>query len=89
MAMAPIPMNASAYAVAPANNQSYAAVPVGSPTQMYPPTAQPVGGRIMNVVVPNGVVPGSLLTVVTPDNITIQVSVPPGMNAGQEFKVQY
>jgi len=71
--------------------------PVGATMPGYQsvPTAQPIspmppgGPHVMNVVVPAGVVPGSMLTVATPDGQTIQVTVPDGIVAGQEFKVQY
>jgi hypothetical protein len=86
---------ASPQPYAPMNQPAYSQSPpaYGQPGGYQPvPTAQaisPGAPRFINVVVPPGVEPGSLLTVSTPEGQTIQITVPSGAYAGYEFKVQY
>jgi len=45
--------------------------------------------RTFQVLCPTGAGPGTTLQVVSPDGITMNVTVPPGLSAGQVFTVQY
>jgi hypothetical protein len=58
--------------------------------QGYQPVAQAVPEPgILNVVVPPGVQPGSVITVATPKGDQIEATVPGGVGPGQEFKISY
>lgn len=53
-----------------------------------PAVAQATPVEMLNVVVPEGVAPGQLLTVTAPSGNTVQVPVPHGAVPGSQFSVQ-
>jgi len=65
--------------------------PAGLPMMSAPVQAQPLepAGRQMQVAVPAGCGPGSMVQVQTPDGTMRQVVVPAGVSAGSVFTMQY
>ena len=82
VAAMPMPSNAfQPHQAGPPAQQYQPAVPVYEPVQAVP--------RKMDVIVPPGAPPGSVLSVQDANGQIVQVTVPPGVTAGMKLEFEY